>query len=290
MRRIIGAAALLILTVGIVQGDDAADTTAARKKTAEAAWTVAEAGEFSHLETTHLLIYAPKDWQKQLKDLGTLLEKHYDKAKGALSSEDKKDPLPAKATVFVFADRDHFGAFVRRVEKRRLESGDTASYDATDEALHVAVAVGPSQSKTDLNTEGQAGEQLAELLLARKAGIKTILPGWLVDGFGRATYYHAVGGPTTAADRQKAASWAAKGYAKDIWAGAVDPEKAAALQGSLADYLAYGPGARKFAALLSGFMPEENMEKKTTEQALEAADIKPEPLEKAWRTWTRTAK
>jgi len=290
MRGIIGAAAILIVTAGLVQADDAADKTAARKKTAETAWAAAEAGDFSHLETTHLLIYAPKDWEKRLKDLGTLLEKHYDKAVAALSSDGKKETLPVKATVFIFADRDHFGAFVRRVEKRRLESDDTASYDATDEALHVALAVGPSQSKTDVNTEGQAGEQLAELLLARKAGVKTILPGWLVDGFGRATYYHAVGGPKTAADRQKAASWAAKGYAKDIWTGAVDVDKAPALQGSLADYLAYGRGASKFSAILSGFAPEENMEKKTTEQALEAAEIKPEQLEKAWKTWTRSAK
>jgi hypothetical protein len=288
MRRIIGAAAILIVTAGLVRADDTADKTAARKKTAEAAWTAAEASDFSHLETAHLLVYAPKDWQKRLKDLGTLLEKHYDQAKGALAFNDKSDPLPAKATVFVFAERDHFGAFVRRVEKRRLESGDTASYDASDEALHVAV--GPAQSKTDLNAEGQAGEQLAELLLARKAGIKTILPGWLVDGFGRATYYHAVGGTKTAADRQKAASWAAKVYAKDVWTGAVDAEKAPALQGSLADYLAYGPGASKFSALLKGFMPEENVEKKTTEQALDAAGFTPGQLEKAWRTWAHSAK
>jgi hypothetical protein len=287
MRRII-AAAILILTASSVQADDAADKTAARKKTAEAAWTAAGAGEFSHLETTHLLIYAPKDWEKRLKDLGTLLEKHYEKAKAALAFDDKKDLLPAKATVFVFEDRDHFGAFVRRVEKRRLESDDTASYDASDEALHVAI--GPPRSKTDLNPEGQAGEQLAELLLARKAGIKTILPGWLVDGFGRATYYRAVGGPKTAAERQKAAAWATKVYAKDIWSGAVDAEKAPALQGSLADYLAYGPGASKFSAILKGFAPEENMEKKTMEQALDGSGFTPEQLEKAWRTWAHSAK
>jgi hypothetical protein len=287
MRRIIGAA-ILILTANIVQADDAAEKTAARKKTAEAAWAAAGAGEFSHLETAHLLIYAPKDWEKRLKDLGTLLEKHYDKAKGALEWDEKKDALPAKATVFIFADRDHFGAFVRRIEKRRLESDDTASYDASDDALHVAV--GPPRSKTDVNQERQSGEQLAELLLARKAGIRTILPGWLVDGFGRATYYHAAAGGKTAADKQKAASWAAKVYAKDVWTGAVDAEKAPVLQASMADYLAYGPGASKFSGLLKGFAPEENMEKKTTEQALDSAGFTPEQLERAWRSWAHSGK
>jgi hypothetical protein len=288
MRRIIGAAAILIVTACLVQADDAADKTAAHKKTAEAAWVAAEAGEFSHLETAHLLIYAPKEWQKRLKDLGTLLEKHYDQAKGALAFDDKKDALPAKATVFIFANRDHFGAFVRRVEKRRLESDDTASYDASDDALRVAV--GPPRSKTDLNAEGQAGEQLAELLLARKAGLKTILPGWLVEGFGRATYYHAVGGAKTTADRQKAAAWTAKVYAKDVWTGAVDTEMAPALQGGMADYLAYGPGSGKFSALLKGFTPEENIEKKTTEQALDAAGFTADQLERAWKNWSQRAK
>ena len=288
MRRIIGAATIMIWTACLVHADDAADKTSARKKTAEAAWTAAEAGDFSHLETTHLLIYAPKDWQKRLKDLGTLLEKHYDQAKGALAFDNKKDAMPAKATVFLFANREHFGAFVRRVEKRRLESGDTASYDASDDALHVAV--GPPRSKTDLNTEGQAGEQLAELLLARKAGLKTILPGWLVEGFGRATYYHALGGAKTTADRQKAAAWSAKVYAKDVWTGAVDAEAAPALQGSMTDYLAYGPGSSKFSAFLKGFLPEDNVEKKTTEQALDSAGFTVDQLERAWKSWTQRAK
>ncbi len=152
------------------------------------------------------------------------------------------------------------------------------------------MAVGAPRSKTDLPAEGQAGEQLAELLLARKAGTKTILPGWLVDGFGRATYYHAVGGPKTTAERQKASTSASKTYAKDVWTGAVDAEKAPALQASIADFLAYGPGASKFSALLKGFAPEENMEKKTTEQALDGSGYTPEQLERAWRTWARSAK
>ncbi len=116
MQRIIGAAAILILAAGMLRADDAANKTAARKKAAEAAWAEAGAGDFSHLETTHLLIYAPKDWEKRLKDLGKSLEKHFDQAVGALGFDEKAGPLPVKATVFVFADRVHFGAFVRRVE------------------------------------------------------------------------------------------------------------------------------------------------------------------------------
>ena len=81
------------------------------------------------METDHLLIYAPKDWDKRLKDLGTLLEKQYDQAKSALGYDDKTDPFPAKATVFVFGEREQFTAFVRRVDKQRLDSDDAASFN-----------------------------------------------------------------------------------------------------------------------------------------------------------------
>jgi hypothetical protein len=293
MRRYWGAAAaVLALSAAMCRADDPAekpaDKTAERKKTAEAAWAVVEAGDFSTLETDHLLIYAPKDWDKRLKALGPQLEKVLTQAKTALGYDDKTDPLPGKALVFLFAEREQFGAFIRRVQKRRLEADLSADYAAEDDALHVVA--GPKRIMSDLGQEGQAAEQLASMLLARKAGLKTLLPGWLSEGFGRATFYHAVGGPSTGADRRVAGGWAAKGAAKDIWNGTIDAEKAAALQGSLADYFAYGPGASKFTALLKGFAPEENVEKKTTEQALEAADLKWDRVDKAWKSWAISAK
>jgi len=284
MRWGIGLAAVVLgLTAAGVRADEAADKAAERKMAAEAAWAAVGAGDFATLETDHVLIYVPKEWEKRLKDMGALLEKQYATAKTALGSDDKADPLPAKVTVFVLPDRDQFAAFVRRVEKRRLESDDSAIFDAADDALRVGV--GPARSKGDLDPDGQAAEQLAALLLARKAGLKTALPGWLSDGFGRATFYHSVGGPRTAADRRAASTWAAKGSAKDIWNGSIDAEKAAALQGSLADYFAYGPGAGKFPELLKGFAPEENVLKKTTGQALEAAGWTADRVEKSWKAW-----
>ncbi len=289
MRGSIGAAAAVVaLTAALVRADDPADKAAERKKAVEAAWTMAGAGDFSAVETDHLLIYGPKDWDKRLKDLGPLLEKQYAQAKTALGYDDKTDPLPAKAAVYIFADREPFTAFVRRVDKQRLDSDDAASFNAEDDALHVAA--GPPRLKSDLGQEGEAAEQLASLLLARKAGLKTIVAGWLSEGFGRATYYRAVGGPKTAADRREAASWAAKGSAKDIWNGNLDAEKAAALEASLADYFAYGPGAGKFADLLKGFAPEENVLKKTTEQALDAAGLTPDRVEKSWKSWAPSVK
>jgi hypothetical protein len=288
MRRLIGGLAAVLLLAAGAWADEAADKTAARKKQAEADWETVGAGPFVHLETDHLLIYAPNDWEKRLKDVGAALEKEYEQAKGALAFDAKSDPLPAKALVFLFDERERFAAYVRRVEKRRLESDEAAVFGADDEALRVAA--GPPRSKQDLDTDGMAGEQLAALLLARKAGVKTPLPGWLTDGFGRATYYRAVGGPRTGADRAKAIEWAKMmKSAKDIWTGAVDADKAPALQGSLADYLAYGPKSDKFPAFVLGFKPEENVEKKTTEQAFEAAGLTADKVDKSWRAWTPVA-
>src|ERR1700740_1033056 len=110
MRRIFGAEAVLGLAAGLLRADDAADKTAARKKAAEEAWAAVGAGGFSTLETGHLLIFGPKDGNKRLKDVGAMLEKHYAQAKGALGYDDKTDPFPAKALVFLFDERDQFGA------------------------------------------------------------------------------------------------------------------------------------------------------------------------------------
>jgi hypothetical protein len=277
----------LVLAAGLARADDAADKLAERKKQAEADWETVGAGAFSHVETDHLLIYAPKEWEKKLKDVGATLEKHFDTAKAALAFDAKTDPAPTKVLVFLFTEREHFGSFVRKVEKQRLEPAEAACFSAEDETLRVAA--GPPRPKQDLDQEGQAGEQLASLLLSRKAGLKTPLPSWLTQGFGRATYHRAVGGPKTAADRGKAVEFAKGKGAREIWTGSVDLERAPALQGSLADYLAYGPGAAKFPAFVKGFQPEENVERKTTEQAFEAAGLMADKVDKGWRGWAPVA-
>ena len=62
------------------------------------------------------------------------------------------------------------------------------------------------------------------------------------------------------------------------------------LEGSLADYFAYGPGASKFVELLKGFMPEENVDRQTTEHALDAAGLTPDRIEKSWKIWAASAR
>jgi hypothetical protein len=280
MRHILGMAVLLLAAAAFAD-----DKVAEQKKTAEANWEAVGAGEFARHETKHFQIYAPKAMEKKLKELGTLLEKEYDLAAGVVKYGSKTDPWPGKLTVYLFAERDHMTAFLRRVDKRRPEAEDTGSYSATDEALHVAA--GPPRDKKGLAQETQAAELAAGVVLVRKLGKDGELPDWLVSGFGRATYYRAA--PTdkgVAVERRKAATLSRKHGPRDVWtSGSLETEQAGPLRASLADFLAYGPGAAKFPAFVDGFKSAENMPKKTTEQALDAAGLRAETVETTWKAW-----
>ena len=62
------------------------------------------------------------------------------------------------------------------------------------------------------------------------------------------------------------------------------------LDGEPAAPAAVRQGSTRLIAFLAGFQPEENVESKTTEQALMAANVKPEILDRAWKIWLRTGK
>jgi hypothetical protein len=280
---------------GPARADEAEDKAkallAAQKKKAEANWALLEAGEPARLETDHFLIYAPKALEKTLKDAGALLESEYKTGREALSFPEKTEPWKGKLTVYLFSERPQFTGFVRRVEKRRLVSGETSSMMAADDALHVAAS--PPQNKWEWPVEAQAAEQVGGVLVQRRAGVGTVLPEWLVSGFGRATYYRALPKhELTLADRRLAGDLVAKKKktAKDIWTGPLEADEAGALGGALADFFAYGPGVPHFEKLLEGFKPEENVEKKTMEQALEKTKINKDKIEPNWKSWVAAPK
>lgn len=281
---------VLLLAVGWASG---ADKAGEEKKKAEANWDAVGGGAAALHETKHFLLCAPEAMSKRLKDVGELMEKHHDKAKEALQfemkEEDKGEVLPGRVIVYLFGEREQFTAFVRRIEGRRLLPEETASFMAADDKLHIAVS--PPRTRQGLPVEIQACEQVASLLLARRAGVRTPLPDWLVTGFGRATYYRvAPRDKAVIADRALAAKLARKRSANDIWDANSNADEADTLQGSLADYLAYGPGARAFPKFVAGFVPEENVPSKTTAQAFMAAGLKPEVVAKGWKAWVATAR
>jgi len=284
---------LALVMVSAANAADQANSADALKKKAEASWETVVGGKPALHETKHFLLVAPDALAKRLKDMGLLLEKHHDKAKEALKfevkEEDKGEVLPGKVVVYLFGERDHFKAFVRRIEARRLLPEESSSFRADDAKLHIAVS--PPSGRQGLAVEIQACEQAASLLLARRAGVRTPLPDWLVSGFGRATYYRvAPRDKAVLADRALAAKLARKHTAEEIWNGKIAADEADALQGSLVDYLAYGPGARAFPKLVTGYAPEENKERKTAWQAFDAANMKPDVVARGWKRWVATAR
>jgi hypothetical protein len=280
------AGTVLLTCLAGARADEAADKLEALKKKAQANWALLDAGEAVLHESAHLLLVAPKGLEKRLKEIDTLLEKSHGKAVEALGMNPKESPWPVKLTVYLVSEREHYTTFVRRVEKRRLEGGETGSFDADGDEPH---AIGsPPRSRNDPGIEAQAAQQLAAALLQKKAGRKVLLPGWLVLGFGRATYARVnaldVG---VRAERARAADLVVKQKrtAAQVWGGDLDGEESSVLGFSLSDYLAYGPGSGKFPAFVEAFKPDEGQEKKTTDQVLAALNIKGDKLDSAWKAW-----
>jgi hypothetical protein len=282
-RRMVLAIVVLVLGVTGLRADEPANKLAAQKKAADANWQLLDLGEPVRHETEYLLIYAPEAYQRRLKDGGALLEKQYQTARKALQVDPKDERWwEGKLTVYLFAEREHFTTFVRRVEKRRLEAGESGSYQVADDLPHVAA--GPPRSKLEPSVEVTAAEQLAAAVLHRKAGARVPLPDWVLSGFGRATYWRTVPASAGPGRAQAAKLIKAGRTAQDVW-GSLDADEAAVLQASLADFLAYGPGASKFVDFVTAYEPAENMERKTTEQALMAVNLKVDALNRSWQTW-----
>jgi hypothetical protein len=295
MRRVAVTLFLMAFVACSARADEEADKLKAllaqQKKQAEANWELLAAGDFAHVETDHFILYAPKSLEKKLKDAGTLLENQYKTALEALKFPEKTEPWKGKVAVYLFAERPQYGAFVRRVEQRRFESGDVSSRLASDDKLLVACS--PPVNKWDWPVEAQAAAEVASLMQQRRAGLTTILPDWLDAGFGRATYYRTMPkDASTLADRRQAAAVAAqkKLTAQNVWNGPLDADESASLGGALADFFAYGPGAARFGELLDAFKPEENVEKKTIDQAIEKTRINKEKIEPEWKKWVANPK
>lgn len=269
-----------------VQAQETGQGPAAQKKAARDNWALLEAGEPANLETEHLIVLAPKTMERRLKEIGTNVEKAYALAIKATQAKPKEELWPGKLTVYLLPEREQFATFVRRVEKRRL-SEEEAGTQFVDGDLPHAAASAP-RSKTDLGLDHQAAAQVSAALVQKKAGAKVIVPEWLVQGFGRATAWRAAPADKAVLNERRLAKALIAGKnrtAADVWGGALEAEEAGVLRASLAEFLAYGPGASKFPALLSGFKPGENQDSRTIEQALESANLDPKAIEARWGAW-----
>ena len=131
-------------------------------------------------------------------------------------------------------------------------------------------------------------EMVATLLLQRKAGVRSELPEWLTAGFGRATSYRATTGQKFVADDRKLQRLLLKKRnAADVWDGKLEADEAEVMQASVAEMVGYGIGTARLTKLLEGFKPGENVEVKTTAQAMEAANLTADQLNKHWKKFVK---
>jgi hypothetical protein len=282
----VGVIELMVVGAAVAGRSENADKVAEQTKAARDNWALLEAGDVASHETEHLLIFAPKTFDKRLQTIGATLEKSFGLAVKALQIKPKDELWPGKLTVYLLNDREQFTAYVRRIDKRRLAEDELGSHFVEGDMPRAAAS--PARTKGDLSLENQAAAQIAAALLQKRAGAKVLLPEWLLLGFGRATVWRAA--PTdkaVGADRKLAQALvtAKKRTAQDVWGGTLEAEESGVLRASLAEFLAYGPGASKFAALVDGFRPGENQESRTTEQAMVSASVDAKQVEARWGPW-----
>lgn len=272
------AALFLLSAVASARADDAENALRRQKAAVAENLKQLQVGAVATVETPDLLLTGTLP-EARLRPLGQTLQRQYATAYKALQfGEDK--PWLGKLTVYVFADRGQFRSFVRQVERRSPDEDESGSHDVKSEAPFVAV--GPGKGKDAATPEAQAGLDLAGALLASRVKVVQ-LPGWLVEGFGRATVTQG----TPAAASRKAQVVRLGRAARDAWNDALPAEQRPAVWAAVADYLFYGKGLISVGDFLLGFRPDEEKPVKTTPDALAAAKLTPEKLEVGFAKWLR---
>jgi len=283
----------LVLAIVPLRADEKDEKKAAlvatQKKAALDTWKALEiAAEGVQHESDHFIVMAPKPLEKNLKDIGILLEKSYDMA-GKLLYKADDEIFPGKLTVYLMPEPKDFDSYLRRIEKIRVSSEEVGYVNANDDKLRVAVS--PPRAKGDPEVNVQAAQQAAIAILQRKVGVRNPLPIWFSHGFGRATYYRAGGASDRAviAERRNASKWATmnKRNIQDTWNGGATGEEANALAAGTMDFLAYGPGKSKFLGIVDGFKPDENGRPKTFDQALQAVELTPMGINPNWQRFIK---
>jgi len=264
-----------------VQGQDKLPGVVERAKVV---WETVNATPHALAANEHIAIVMNKSQEKKAAEYLATAEKYRQaatKACGYAKEAPWQDPL----VVLVLPGKDEFGTYVRRVQKRMLETGETTSWSMDDNKLHADMFQNGGKSMTP--SDAQVGELVAACVAARRIGVKNPSPDWIADGFGRATT-HKLGMPTHRQfllSEKRRANQACRNLAVSPWNDSAAGEDGAAGRDSLMYLLAYGPPAEKFPAFLTSFRPDENQESVPVESALSKAGITPATLWPTWKSW-----
>jgi hypothetical protein len=178
--------------------------------------------------------------------------------------------------------------------KRPTNKGETFALELRAYPPFVLVGSDAGDKPTDAQMAETAASLAASAVLAKHAGTGAI-PEPILLGFGKAAYLRTDGNAAKLAthrSRVKAVYNKTRGQAFKLdWVtgGQVTPDTDA-VAASLAEYLAFGPGAGKFQAVLDALKPSDENQNPTLYTALTAADWKPEAFEPGWQRWVVTGK
>lgn len=239
-------------------------------------------------ETAHFLLYGSVPG-KTLAEVGVGLEKVHALALKALDMENE-ETWPGKLAVYFLKDRGQFTAFVRILEKRRVEEDEFGSFEIDGDEPHAIAGI--AENKVDLSLAGQAGEQLAAALLAKKTQ-KAKVPSWILASFGRATTIKAAGFKDSAAEHRRAYNLVAtkkKTLAQAFSGSGLTNDEATVLRASFVEFMVYSGKTARFPAFLQGFRPSDEIPEPTIDNALTAANLTMDRLDQAWQTWVKTFK
>ena len=260
---------------------------------------LAKAGQLkpTSVETADLLVYT--SWpEPKAKVLAATVQKTYDLAYKTLKFEPKDPVWPGKLTVFFVPDRKEYNAFIRLVEQRKPEAGDTTSVQVRSKEPYILVGLESDSKFSDADMAGEVGTAVAEALLNTKSGATAgaaMLPTWITTGFAKLMVLKMDGNSAkVGAYRTKVKALFAKGKAataksSDAW-GEAKTKETETIAISVVDFLLFGPDPTKFTKVISGFKPSDERPTPTLEQALEVADYKPDTLDVAWKAWVAKGK
>lgn len=281
--------ALCVMLLGLLAGITAGPAMAQEKlppasDRAKEIWSTVSKTPYALAANDHLAIVTPKTQEKKASEYLATAEK-YRQAAARAAGYASDAPWAAPLVVLVLPGKDEFGTYVRRVQKRMLETGETSSWSIDDGQLHAGLFL--RGGKNMAPSDAQVGELVAACVAARRIGEKNPSPDWIADGFGRATS-HKLSLPThrqfLVSDKKRANN-ACRSLSSAPWADSAGGDDGAAARDSLMYLIAYGTFAEKFPNFLNSFRPDENQEKVEVEAAMTKAGITPNSTWTSWKSW-----
>jgi hypothetical protein len=282
-----GVSAALVWTAPAAAQDEPKkleEIVAEQKAAVEALWKrVMDEVEFNYKETEHFLFFSTLA-KEDLDNLANSLGKAFPSLKKQASFGPKDEMWPGKLVVCIFDERAQFTVWLRNVEKRMVSKTDVGSF-RHERDMSMITAGPPAASVESPPVAVEAINQLAQALLSKA---HPSLPEWFVTGFGRAAMYRqAPKEKLFVLERRLAAELVRAGVtAKDVWGGKLGADQGVILHASFVDFLVNSPQVGKlFPEIVANYSSETAFE-----DALKAAKLSADAVDRAWRAWTPTVR